>query len=283
MENKILVTGATGNIGREIIKLLQDRNVNFVAGTTSEKAIDGVETVQLDFADKDSLKKAMQGITTLFMLLPSHPEVVAWGENIIDVAKECGIKHVVRSSGSFANSNSDLLIEKLLGTTDDYLKASGLNYTITAPSSFMQNFTTMMAADYKAGTIYQSTGDGQMSWVDVRDIAAVNVEVLLNPEKFLNQTLVITGSERLNYEEAIGQMNKILGKETQYVAIPHEAAMQAMSDMHFPQFIIDLLVSLNESIKQGHFVEITDTIEAVTGKAAITFKQFVMDNKGVWL
>jgi len=283
MENKILVTGATGNIGREIIKLLQDRNANFVAGTTSEKAIDGVETVQLDFADKDSLKKAMQGITTLFMLLPSHPEVVAWGENIIDVAKECGIKHVVRSSGSFANSNSDLLIEKLLGTTDDYLKASGLNYTITAPSSFMQNFTTMMAADYKAGTIYQSTGDGQMSWVDVRDIAAVNVEVLLNPEKFLNQTLVITGSERLNYEEAIGQMNKILGKETQYVAIPHEAAMQAMSDMHFPQFIIDLLVSLNESIKQGHFVEITDTIETVTGTAAITFKQFVMDNKGVWL
>ncbi len=283
MENKILVTGATGNIGSEIVRQLKAKNANFVAGTTSGEAIEGIETITLDFADKASLEKAMEGITTLFMLLPSHPEVIKWGENIIDVAKSSDIKHIVRSSGSFSNSDSDLLIEQLLGTTDEYLKASGVNFTITAPSSFMQNFMTTLAADYKAGAIYQSAGDGQISWVDVRDIAAVNVEALLNPEKFVNQTLVITGSEAFNYEEAINQMNNILGKETKYVAIPHEAAIQAMTDMHFPPFIIDLLVSLNESIKQGHFVEVTDTIEKVTGAKPITFNQFVTDNKNVWM
>ncbi len=225
----------------------------------------------------------MQGITTLFMVLPSHPEVVKWGENVIDAAKNNGVKHIVRSSGSFANGDSDLLIERLLGTTDAYLKASGVNYTITAPSSFMQNFMTILAADYNAGAIYQSAGDGQISWVDVRDIAAVNVELLLNPSSFLNKTVTITGSELLSYEGAINQMNAILGKETTYVAIPHEAAVQAMADMHFPQFIIDLLVSLNESIKRGHFTEITDGIEQVTGRKPITFNQFVTDNKNVWL
>jgi len=283
MENKILITGATGNIGKEVINLLKAKNANFIAGTTSGKAIECVETVKADFADKDSLKKAMQGITTLFMLLPSHLEAVKWGENIIDVAKESGIKHIVRSSGSFADVNSDLLIEKLLGTTDKYLKESGINYTITAPSSFMQNFSTTIASDYKSGTIYQAAGDAKISWTDVRDIAAVNVEVLLNPEKYLDQTLTITGSESFNYEEAVNQMNEILGKETKYVAIPNESAAQAMKDMHFPQFIIDLLISLNDSIKQGHFVEVTDTIEKVTGTKAITFKQFVADNKNVWL
>jgi len=283
MENRILVTGATGNIGIEIIKLLKTTKANFVAGTTNGEAIEGVETVKADFADKESLKTAMQGISTLFMLLPSHPEVVKWGENVIDVAKESGVTHIVRSSGSFANVSSDLLIEKLLGTTDQYLIESGINYTVTAPSSFMQNFSTTLASDYKAGTIYQAAGDEKISWTDVRDIAAVNVEVLLNPEKYLNQTLTITGSESFNYEVAINHMNGVLGKETKYVSIPNESAIQAMTDMHFPPFIIDLLISLNDSIKQGHFVETTDTIEKILGRKPITFKQFVADYQTVWL
>ena len=71
MENKILVTGATGNIGKEIVKLLKAENANFVAATTKGEVIEGVETVKIDFADKESLKKAMQGISTLFFVLPS--------------------------------------------------------------------------------------------------------------------------------------------------------------------------------------------------------------------
>jgi len=283
MENKILVTGATGNIGKEVINLLKAKNANFAAGTTSGETIEGVETIKLDFADKASLEKAMQGITTLFLLLPSHPEAVKWGKTTIDTAKANGVNHIVRSSGSFADINSELLIEKLLATTDKDLKESGVNYTITAPSSFMQNFITTLASDYKAGTIYQAADDAKIAWTDVRDIAAVNVEVLLNPGKYLNQTLIITGSESLNYEGAINQMNEVLGKETKYVAIPNEAASKSMADMHFPQFVIDLLISLNDSIKQGHFVEITDTIEKVLGRKPITFKQFIADNKNVWL
>ena len=283
MENRILVTGATGNIGKEVVKLLKAENADFITGTTKGETIEGIKTVKADFSDKESLIKAMQGITTLFMLSPSHPESVQWGEHVIDAAKESGVKFIVRSSGSFADINSDLLIEKLLGTTDKYLKDSGINYTITAPSSFMQNFSTTMAADYNSGTIYHAAGDADISWTDVRDIAAVNVKVLLNPEKYQNQTLTITGSESFNYEEAVKQMNEVLGKETKYVSIPNEAAAQAMADMHFPQFIIDLLISLNDSIKQGHFIKTTDTIKKVLGRKPNTFRQFITDNKDVWI
>ena len=282
MENKILVTGATGNIGSEIIKLLKTKNADFVAGTSNGEAIKDVKTVKFNFADNDSLKNAFKGITTLFLLLPSHPEAANWGENAIKLAKESGIKHIVRSSGMFANANSDLLIEKLLGSTDKFLKESGISYTITAPSSFMQNFSTTIASDYKSGMVYQAADDAKISWVDVRDIAAVNVEVLLNPNKYLNQTLTITGSKSLNYEEAINKMNEVLNKETKYVAIPNESATKAMADMHFPQFIIDLLISLNNSIMQGNFVETTDTVEKVLGRKPIAFKQFINDYKDSW-
>ena len=91
------------------------------------------------------------------------------GENITNAAKESGVSHIVRSSGSLANSNSPLLVEQLLGTTDDYLKNSGLDYTITAPSFFMQNFSTTFADDYKNGAIYLSSGNGKRGFVDVRD------------------------------------------------------------------------------------------------------------------
>ncbi|RUT78980.1 NmrA family NAD(P)-binding protein [Ancylomarina longa] len=283
MENKILITGATGNIGSEIVKQLKAKNANFVAGTSNGKAINGIETVKFNFADNESLKNAFQGITTLFLLLPSHPEAANWGENVIKLAKESGINHIVRSSGMFANANSDLLIEKLLGSTDEFLKESGINYTITAPSSFMQNFSTQMVNDYKAGVIYQAADDAKINWVDTRDIAAVNIEALLNPDKYLNQTLKITGNESFNYADAINKMNSILGKETQYVAIPNEAAAKAMADMHFPQFVIDLLISLNNSIKEGHLVETTNIVEDVLGRKAITFNQFVEYNKNVWL
>jgi uncharacterized protein YbjT (DUF2867 family) len=63
----------------------------------------------------------------------------------------------------------------------------------------MQNFINYFAADYKTGTIYQPAGDGKMSWIDVKDIAAANVEVLLNPENYSGQILTLTGSESLNY------------------------------------------------------------------------------------
>jgi len=283
MNNRILITGATGNIGSEIVKQLHAKNVDFVAGTTNGETKSDVETVKFNFADNSSIKNAFRGITTLFLLLPSHAEALKWGKNTIDIAKEMGIKHIVRSSGMFANAKSDLLIENLLGSVDKYLQESGMKYTITAPSSFMQNFSTQIANDYKSGVIYQAADDVKISWIDTRDIAAVNVEVLLNPEKYLNKTLTLTGSESLNYQEAINQMNEILGKETKYVAIPNEAAAKAMADMQFPQFIIDLLVSLNNSIKQGHFIETTNTVEEVLGRKPITFKQFVSDHKDVWL
>lgn len=283
MKNKILVTGATGNIGKELVSLLKEKDANFSAATSNGHAIEGVNTVKLDFSDKASMEKAMQGIDTLFLLLPSHPDVVQWGENAIEIARQNGIKHIVRSSGMFANTDSDLLIEQQLGSTDEEVKSSGIDYTITSPSSFMQNFVTTLATDYKAGVIYQAAADAQISWVDTRDIAAVNAEALLNPSKYRNKTLKITGSERLNYQEAISLMNQAMGKETQYVDISNEAASQTMADMHFPPYVIELLISLSDSIKQGHFVEISDTVEKVTGKQPIKFKQFIEDNEQVWI
>ncbi len=283
MENKILVTGATGNIGRGIIEVLKAKNANFVAGINNREAIEGVETVNADFADKDSLEKAMQGITTLFMVLPNHTDMVKWGENIIDAAKKSGVKHIVRSSGSLADENSTLAINKLLASTDKSLRESGIDYSISKPSFFMQNFVNFFAEDYKNGNIYQSSANGKVSWTDVRDVAAVNVELLMNPEKYKGKEFVVTGSESLSYTEAIAKMNSILSKDANYVAIADSDVEKALEDLQFPKFAIDLMINLNQNIAMGLAEETSNSIEQLLGRKPILFDQFVKDNKEVWL
>jgi len=281
MAEKILVTGATGNIGGEIVRLLKEKNADFVAATNS-RSIDGVDSVALNFADTQSLETAMQGISTLFMVIANHPDMLTWGKNVIDTAKKCGVKHIVRSSGSLADGNSSIAVRRVLAETNQYLKESGIDYTITAPGFFMQNFINFHGDDYKNGALYLPAGDGKVAWVDVKDIAAVNVDVLLNPEKYRDQTLTITGPTALSYAEAVAILNDVLGKNTKYVAVSDEDAIKAMTGMEFPEFLIDLMIDLNLCIREGFAEEITMTVKDVTGKDAISFEQFVQDNKGAW-
>ncbi len=282
MAGKILVTGATGNIGGEIVRRLKEKNADFVAATNN-RSIEGVDSVALNFADIQSLEEAMQGISTLFMVLANHPDMLKWGKNVIDTAKKCGVKHIVRSSGSLADGSSSIGVRKVLAETNQYLKESGIDYTITAPGFFMQNFINFHGDDYKNGALYLPAGDGKVAWVDVRDIAAVNVDVLLNPEKYRNQTLTITGPTALSYAEAVAVLNDVLGKDVKYVAVSDEDAIKAMTGMKFPEFLIDLMMDLNQCIRHGFAEETTTTVKDVTGNDAITFEQFVHDNKGAWL
>ena len=282
MAGKILVTSATGNIGGGIVRILKEKNADFVAATNS-RPIEGVDSVALNFGDTQSLEAAMQGISTLFMVMANHPDMLTWGRNVIDIAKKCGVNHIVRSGGSLSDGNSEIGVRKVLAETDQYLKESGIDYTITAPCYFMQNFINFYGDDYKNGALYLPAGDGKVAWVDVRDIAAVNTEVLLNPEKYHNQTLIITGPEALSYSEAVAVLNDVLGKNTKYVAVSDKDAIEAMTGMEFPEFLIHLMIDLNQCIREGFAEKITTTVKDVTGKDAISFEQFVRDNKGAWL
>jgi len=283
MKNKILVMSATGNIGSNIVKLLKEKGANFVATTSADSIIEGVSSVSIDFADVTSLEKAMQGISTLFMLLPVHPNSVQWGKNIITAAKKCGVQHIVRSSSHIAYNAPSYDFMKLIRETDEDVVNSGLEYTIIAPQYFMQNFSNFFADDYKNGTLYLPAGNGKITWIDVRDIASISTEVLLNPKIYNHKRLTITGSESLSYDEAIGQMNEVLGKQAKYIEVPDDVAINAMQELQFPTFMINIMMDLNHAVSEGSADEITNTVEKITGKKPISFKQFVEDNRKNWL
>ncbi len=266
----------------EIVKLLKQKGANFVAGTNS-KPIEGVDTVAINFSDIKTLKDAMKDIDTLFMLLPADPNMVTWGKNIIEAAKQSGVKHILRSSSAIAYSAKDYNFMQQIQLSDKDVIESGINYTIILPQFFMQNLSTSMVEDYKSKTLYLPAGDGKIGWVDTRDIALVSVEILLNPTKYNGQKIVITGEEALSYDEIIKQMNQVLDLDTTYVAVPDEMAIEGMQERGFPPYFIDVLMDLNRAIAKGCADELTDSVESITGKKPISFREFVQDHKESWL
>ena len=283
MSNKILVTGADGNVGSHVIDLLREQHAENIRAASYSGIIDGVDSIAIDYADIASLENATKGISVIYMVVPTDPDMVQWGRNLIAAAKTNGVKHIVRLSTSLAKIDSPLKVIELLGTTDQDLINSGVDYTIVAPQFFMQNFINFYSEDYKSGTLYLPASTGKVGWVDLKDIASVSVAVLMNTTMFKAQTLTVTGSENLSYAEAVEQINEVIGRQSKYVAVTDEAAIHAMQDKQFPPFIIDFMISLNHAVVKGYTEEVTDTVERLTGRKPISFKQFVTANQKKWL
>jgi uncharacterized protein YbjT (DUF2867 family) len=283
MKNKIFITGASGNIGTHIRQQLDNAQANYVIGVTSPEAA-ALEngSVYANFNDKASLVQAFQDIDTLFLLFPMIAPMIKFAENAVQAAQEAGVQHIVRSSGAGADSALSFKMPNVQGTIDDLIKNSGIPYTLTKPASFMQNFVNFFANDIKSGALYMPTGEGKLSWVDVRDIAAVNATVLQHPQKYTRQELTITGAEDLSYQEAVTIISKVIHKDVQYIDVPEAVAIQAMESAGMPSFAIEMTSSLNQIIKAGYAAGVTDTVEKVTGKAPISFHQFSLDYKESW-
>ncbi|MFY7906454.1 MAG: NmrA family NAD(P)-binding protein, partial [Burkholderiaceae bacterium] len=203
MSNTILVTGASGNIGQALIQQLKADGAQVIAGSSSGKSTHGVPTRHLDFNDPASLQDALSGIDTLFLLLPLVPNKLTLAKNAISAAKAAGVRHIVRSSGAGADPDAGFALPRLQGEIDQMVIDSGMAYTLVRPATFMQNFATYYAGMIKGGALYLPQGDGQTSFIDVRDIAAVSAAILQNPKAHTGKAYTLTGGAALSNTDAV--------------------------------------------------------------------------------
>ncbi len=282
MKNKILILGATGNVGSEVVKQLKKEQADFVVAAYSQQ-VEDVKNVKVDFDDTITLKNAMEGIDTLFMLIPANPNMIKWAQNILQIAKENNIHHIVRLSSAIAYNASKYNFMQQLLEIDSLVIKSGIAYTILLPQFFMQNLSSMLANDYKSGALYLPAGNGKIGWIDIRDIASVATTILLNPAKYIGEKILISGSEALSYDETIKIMNKVLGYKSKYIAIQSQEARKTMDEIEIPSYFIDLLIDLNSAIADDLANEINDNVQIITGKKPISLNQFIQDYKSYWL
>ena len=282
----ILVTGATGNNGQDLIRQLTaiGQRVRALVRKPAEAAkLDGpnIEVAVGDFDQPESLEAALQGVEKAFLLTPAAERFVQWQKDFIQAAQRAKIKHLVKFSamGAHARSASELL--KLHAETDEVLRHSGVPFTILQPNGFYQNMLSLANTIRAQGEFYWPLKNASQSTVDIRDISAVAVKVFVS-SGHEGKTYVITGPEALTYQEAAEKLSAVLGRKIQYVDVPISAAADGMRKSGMPDWYVQAVSELLAYFATGAVATVTDTVPRLLGRPATSFEQFVKDHRAAF-
>ncbi len=287
MNNKILVTGATGNIGNFLVQRLKEKGADFVAGVPGPEMgkLDslGINAVELDFNDDKTLDKAMKGMDTLFMLLPLEEQMSEWGRNLVYAAKRNRIKFVLRSSVIDSNPESKHLLFKIHGQIDHILRASGIPFCIVHPNSFMQNFVVYLGEMINnTGTFSFAHGNARISYNDVRDVAAVDAEIITNPDLHRGREYIVTGPRAVTDHEIAEMLSKAAGREIKYVPLSEEQYTEELVKERLSEWQVKVNLSLEHNALEDKQSVLSGIVRKITGKNPISFDQFAMDYAATW-
>jgi uncharacterized protein YbjT (DUF2867 family) len=279
---RILITGATGNVGSAVLDNLGTTDVGLRALAHDESKARslrdrGVETVVGDFLEPETLSPALEGVGTVLLVTPIHPEQVTQASNVIKAAKESGNDpRIVRLSVHQASHQAPARNSRQHAEIEDELASSGLPYTLLRPTTFMQN--TLMAARTVAseGRIYQPFKDGRLGMIDARDIGEVAAKVLTE-EGHEGEVYTLTGPAAISFYDVAQALSEVLGKEVSYVSISLEKAKEAMLDMGLSEWRADVLIEYAKAHSEGYSDFTTKDVERLTSHRATSYKEFATD------
>ncbi len=275
----ILVIGATGTIGKDVVKGLKAKGEQVRAMVRNPEKVAqeaDVEHVTGDLEDAISVEAALQGVEKAFLLSPENPQMPELHAKFAAAAKDAGLRHLVRLSILPANPDAPLPLVKWHGEADRSVMESGVPYTILRPAYFMQNSLGGAATIATNGTIYSAMGDGKIGHIDTRDIADVAVAVLTS-EGHEAQSYLLTGPEALSMAEVAARLSSALGKTIEYVNLPPDEAKARMTATGIPDWRADAWVKLAGMISMGIAAMVTPAVKDVLGREPRTIDQFAKD------
>jgi uncharacterized protein YbjT (DUF2867 family) len=301
MVETILVTGATGTLGSEVVKQLLSAKgqrgeeaiiVKAAARSANDdtfRNIEGVQVVQLDYNKPDTLAAAFRGVDKLFLLTPFQSNMVDLTSNLVNEAKKVGVKYIVKQSVLGADAKPGTTPSRLHRQAEKIIEESEIPFTFLRPNFFMQNFITFYSHFIKTqGAFYVPAEDAKVSFVDVRDIAAVAAQALSSRSKkdgagkHTRKAYDITGGEALSYGEAAEILSKEIGKKVNYVNVSDEDARKGMKDMGADDWTINSMIELFGITRAGYVSNISPAVEQITGNEPISFSQFARDYAGAF-
>jgi uncharacterized protein YbjT (DUF2867 family) len=278
----LLITGATGTIGRELTKKLSAQRVPFRAMVRSSEArpgvaaIEGSEVVIGDFNNAKSIADALEGVDRAFLLTNSSERAEGQQATFVDLAKRVGVKHIVKLSQWAADLNSPVRFLRYHAAIEQKVRESGMDYTFLRPNLFMQGLLAFRETILEQGRFFAAAGDAKISVVDVRDIAAV-AAAALTEEGHAGRTYELTGPEALTHAEMAEKLCTAIGREIQYVDVPPEAMMEALLRIGLPLWQADGLNEDYAHYRRGEASAIATGVQDATGKAPHSFDDFARD------
>ena len=278
----ILITGATGTTGRDVVKELEGAGADPVrvlvrdaarAGFAREA---GFEAAEGDFERPETLGPALEGVERALLLTPPSPRTYELQRDFIEAAKSAGVRHVVKLSAIDADPSGPEGFMKWHGQAEEALKSSGLAWTMLQPNFFMQNMLGLASQIASMNAIYYPAGDGRASVIDARDIAAVAAKALTE-EGHEGKTYVLTGPEALSYHDVAEKLSAVLGRQIAYHPLTPEQFIEGARAQGLPEWLLGPLGRLNRLYASSGAAAVTGDVQRVTGRPARTFDEFARD------
>jgi uncharacterized protein YbjT (DUF2867 family) len=306
MTGRVLVTGATGNVGREVMRELCSRGIPVRAATTSPahvqipagrparaseaseaseagEAGEAIEVTRLDLADPTTFAPAVTGCSAMFLMRPpAITDMQATLLPFIDTARACGIRHVVFLS--VAGMGASRLVPH--HAVEVHLAARGQDWTCLRPGFFAQNLADAYRRDIvEDGRLYVPAGAGRVAFVDVRDVAAVAALVLAEPAEYAEhraRTYTLTGPAAVTFDEVARVLADALGRPVRYqpASVLGYARHLRRRGLRWGQLAVQIL--LHAGLRVGQAEAVDPTLERLLGRRGHTLAEYVRDHVAVW-
>ena len=270
----ILITGASGNVGKEVLKQITQTGVEVRAAFQSiSKAAppSGVEIVSVDYNRAETLQTALEGVDRVFLVGPPTAQLTALERKAMEVIAHADIQQVVKLS---AMGGRAAIFPRQHAESEDYIQSTGVPYTFLRPNGFMQNMV-----NYNAPTIntqdsfYGSEGDGRVSHIDIRDVAAVAVKALTE-DGHVGKAYTLTGPEALTNKEIAQILSNELGREIRFINLPPAQLKEALLSAGVAEWTADALLDLQRLYREDKATTVTRDVEQILGRKPISFAQF---------
>lgn len=282
----VLVTGATGATGSAVLRALEAKGVAVRAmvrrgGNAGRLAGSSAEVVAADFDDAGSLRDALRGVRSAYLVTPSSPEAAARQTRFAELAAEAGVGHVVKLSQFAADEASPVRFLRDHAAVERRIREMGVGHTFLRPNLFFQGFLAFRSTIATQGRIFAPIGDARVSAVDVRDIAAVAAAVLTEPGH-LGKTYTITGPAAVTHAEIAQAISAAIGREVAFVDVTPEAFAAALKGVGVPAWQAGGLVEDYAHYARGEAAYVFPTVRDLTGSEPRDVTRFAHDHAGMF-
>lgn len=272
MGNKVLVTAASGVLGKAIVKTALEAGLAVRQGVRNPaKAASSAETIRFDYAVSSTISPALQAVLAIVLIAPPlEANAPALLGPVIATAKSAGVQQIVLVSAYGVNHNE----QAPMRIVEHLVVDSGVPYTIVRPNFFMENFSEgfLSTSIRQQGAIYLAAGDGKTSFISVKDIAAVVVAAL---QKSLHQTEIdLTGPQALDHFEVAEIISKAAGRTISYYALTEEQMLAGARSQGMPEAVAAYLGMLYSIVRAGFAAGVAPYPQLVPGRAPLTFESF---------
>ncbi len=286
----ILVTGATGRIGRRVINRLVDQGQEVRALVRNkEKAEmilpDGTELVIGDLGDEDVIRAATEGATSILLLSPVSPDQVRLQGNVVKAAASGSRPYILKVSGLGTSLDSTVDSGRWHAETEEDIRLAELPFTFIRPLFFYQNLDFLFESAKKHQVIRAGVGNAKIAMVDVDDIAELSAKLLSTKllsnkrlqeqASLMNQAVTITALDAVSYEEVAKTMSDILGFSVRYEEQPLEEVEAALRKGKQPQWHIDILLQFNRAFIEGYGDAASNVLADTIGRTPTRLAQYL--------